>query len=130
MMTEGSRSRPRLRARVGVRAGAVLLALGLLACIGGGVGARGGLSEQRVAGLEPEVSEAYALFARKCSRCHSLARPLSAQVDSMDHWRAYVARMRRNPGSGISPADGDRILVFLEWWMTHRGAEPAVKEAE
>lgn len=129
-MTEGSRSGPRRRARLGALAVAALLALGLAACIGGGVGARGGLSEQRVAGLEPEVSEAYALFARKCSRCHSLARPLTAQVDSMDHWRAYVARMRRNPGSGISPADGDRILVFLEWWMTHRRDEPAAKETE
>jgi hypothetical protein len=30
-------------------------------------------------------------------------------------WEAYVARMRRMPGSGISPADGERVLRFLLW---------------
>ena len=38
----------------------------------------------------------YAVFARKCSKCHSLARPLNATVESDQQWVNYVNRMRRS----------------------------------
>jgi hypothetical protein len=61
----------------------------------------------------PEAQrESYALFARKCSRCHTLARPINSSMRG-DEWMAYVSRMSRKPGSGISPGDGDAILEFL-----------------
>ncbi len=83
----------------------------------GAVGIRGGLPATRVEALPQDVKGAYHLFELRCSRCHTLERPLTAGVTSLDHWRAYVSRMRRNPGSGISPADGEKILVFLAFWL-------------
>lgn len=62
----------------------------------------------------------YDLFAQRCSRCHSLSRPLNARVSSEDHWRGYVTRMRRMPGSGISPDDVPALLRFLNWYSTAR----------
>ncbi len=90
----------------------LLLSLGC----SGAVGIRGGLPAPQVEAFPQDVKGAYHLFELRCSRCHTLERPLTAGVTSLDHWRAYVSRMRRNPGSGISPADGEKILVFLAFW--------------
>lgn len=80
---------------------------------------------QRGEGLDPTVvpqplREDYELFARRCSRCHSLWRPLNARVDSAEHWLQYVARMRRMPGSGIAPDDVPALLRFLTWYSAAR----------
>ena len=56
------------------------------------------------------------MFARKCSKCHSLARPLNAQIVDDEQWVNYVNRMRRQPGSAISPQDTVPILRFLHWY--------------
>jgi hypothetical protein len=58
----------------------------------------------------------YELFARKCSKCHTLARPLNANITDDDQWVMYVNRMRRQPSSGISPEDQVGILRFLRWY--------------
>jgi cytochrome c5 len=55
----------------------------------------------------------YEVFALRCSKCHSLARPLSSGIDDDNYWKAYVAKMRRQPGSGISADDSVAILRFL-----------------
>jgi hypothetical protein len=68
--------------------------------------------------LPPELRGSYAIFETRCSKCHSIARPLNARIDDMGHWRRYVARMRRMPGSGINPEDAVQILRFLEYY-TH-----------
>ncbi|HMB71334.1 MAG TPA: transglutaminase-like domain-containing protein, partial [bacterium] len=65
-----------------------------------------------VSAYPPEQQRAYALFAQKCSKCHTLARPINSSL-SGDDWLAYVARMSRKPGSGISPGDGEEITAFL-----------------
>ena len=57
----------------------------------------------------------YELFARKCSKCHTLARPLNANITDDDQWVMYVNRMRRQPASGISPTDQEGILRFLRY---------------
>ena len=85
----------------------------------------------RTEGLDPsklpESERAdYDLFAHRCSKCHSLARPLNAGITDDDQWSMYVNRMRRQPGSGISYDDQDRILRFLRWYA----AELRCKEAE
>jgi hypothetical protein len=72
-------------------------------------------------GLDPStmpeaVRPDYALFAQRCSKCHSLARPLSSGIDDDNYWVDYVARMRRQPASGISAEDTVGILRFLHYF--------------
>lgn len=75
----------------------------------------------RSEGLEPstlpgDVRADYAVFAHRCSKCHSLARPLSSGISDMGYWSMYVARMRRQPGSGITQDDAIAILRFLRYY--------------
>ena len=89
---------------------AVALGGALLAC-----------SALRAEALDPqtlpeEVRPDYAVFAQRCSKCHSLARPLNSGIVDDDYWRLYVARMRRQPGSGISLEDSKVILRFLHYY--------------
>lgn len=100
------------------------------ACVTGLSARRGGLSEEEVAEFPPDVADAYRLFAQKCSRCHTLARPLSAGIDDDAHWERYVGRMRRQAGSGISPADAKEILKFLRYYTAQQAARDAAEEAE
>jgi len=72
-----------------------------------------------VSAYSPEQQGAYALFAQKCSKCHTLARPINSSLTG-DDWLAYVARMSRKPGSGISPGDGEKIVAFLLFDAEHR----------
>jgi hypothetical protein len=82
------------------------LVAALLAC--------GGPSSDIDVASAPGASRAdYDLFAVRCSKCHSLARPLNSGIDDDGYWRAYVAKMRRQPGSGISAEDSVAILRFL-----------------
>ena len=76
---------------------------------------------QRGEGLDtskmPENIRAdYALFANRCSKCHSLARPLTSNITDDEQWVLYVNRMRRQPGSGISRTDQEGILRFLKYY--------------
>jgi hypothetical protein len=103
-------------------------ALGVAAIIAGcaTTAGRDGLD---VAQLPVEVRADYAVFARRCSKCHSLARPLNSGVDRDEAWVDYVNRMRRQPASGISAADTVPILRFLHYYSLdqrqRRGAEAA-----
>jgi mono/diheme cytochrome c family protein len=77
----------------------------------------------RFEGLDPrqmpeEVRADYALFAQRCSKCHSLARPLQSGITGDEYWADYVERMRRQPGSGISREDAALILRFLHYLWT------------
>jgi hypothetical protein len=72
-------------------------------------------------GLDPSkmpenVRADYEVFAHKCSKCHSLARPLSANITDDEQWVLYVNRMRRQPASGISYTDQEAILRFLRYY--------------
>lgn len=106
------------RARFGRWAAFVVLALA--AACAGTVTRRGGLSDEEYRKLPSDVADAYQVFAQRCSRCHTLARPLSAKIDTEAHWRLYVTRMRRQPGSGISEADAERVLIFLNYYTAER----------
>lgn len=63
--------------------------------------------------LPARLQQPYAIFRVRCGKCHTLDRPLNAPITDPAHWDRYVARMRRMPGSGISPADASEILKFL-----------------
>lgn len=107
--------------KAGAFAGGVLL--GVAACSG-----------SRTEGLDPgKVPESlradYALFTQRCSKCHSLARPLTAGITDDDQWSLYVNRMRRQPGSGISYDDQERILRFLCWHAAELRRQEAEKRA-
>jgi cytochrome c5 len=66
--------------------------------------------------LPEEVRADYEVFAQRCSKCHSLSRPLNSGIVDDDYWAMYVARMRRQPASGISTDDARVILRFLHYY--------------
>jgi hypothetical protein len=79
----------------------------------------------RSEGVDPttlpiDVRADYAVFAQRCSKCHSLARPLNSGIDEDAYWAMYVARMRAQPSSGISHGDTIPILRFLHYYSLDR----------
>lgn len=66
--------------------------------------------------LPPTVVPDYEVFAARCSKCHSLARPLQSGITDDAFWAKYVERMRRQPSSGISHGDVTVILRFLHYY--------------
>jgi len=119
---------PRVRALL-LAASSVAVAASLAA----GVGAVAGCSAARMertdgmtaAAVPPEEQADYALFAQRCSKCHSLARPLDSGITDDDFWRMYVEKMRRQPASGITVDDTVPILRFLHWYSQAQLARKA-----
>jgi hypothetical protein len=97
------------------RLASALASLLLFVCWLGGC-ATSGRDGLDAAQLPEAVRPDYQLFARRCSKCHSLARPLGSGIVDDEVWIAYVAKMRRQPGSGISPQDAGPILRFLHYY--------------
>ncbi len=73
----------------------------------------------------------YAIFRARCAKCHSLDRPLGSAIEDEAYWREYVDRMRRQPASGISRADGDAAVRFLLWYhrVYKKGAAGDARDA-
>ncbi len=67
----------------------------------------------------PEMQEAYELFTRKCSRCHTVARPINSTFNA-EEWRKYVYKMMRKPGSGLNLKTTEKIIKFLIYDSEHR----------
>ena len=61
----------------------------------------------------------YKLFTGKCSKCHTIARPLNTMM-TKDEWSRYVKRMMHKPNSGISDAQGKQIFEFVVYDQTER----------
>ena len=66
-----------------------------------------------------KMQEAYKLFTNKCSRCHTVARPINS-VFAPEEWRKYVYKMMRKPGSGLTPKTAEEIIRFLIYDAQHR----------
>ena len=62
----------------------------------------------------PEQQKAYKLFAEKCSKCHTIARPINTTM-TREQWEMYVKRMMHKPNSGISNNQGKEIFEFLAY---------------
>ena len=62
---------------------------------------------------------AYKLFGTKCSKCHTIARPLNTMM-KRDEWERYVKRMMHKPNSGISDTQGKQIFDFVVYDQTER----------
>ena len=62
----------------------------------------------------PDMQKKYALFTKKCSSCHTIARPINCDYALEEEWDRYIHRMMRKAGpSLISPDDGKQIFEFL-----------------
>jgi hypothetical protein len=62
---------------------------------------------------------AYKLFTTKCSKCHTIARPINTMM-KRDEWERYVKRMMHKPNSGISDSQGRQIFDFVVFDQTER----------
>lgn len=52
-------------------------------------------------------------FKPKCSKCHTIARPINAPYVLPEEWKKYIRRMQNTPGSGITPMAAKKIYEFL-----------------
>jgi hypothetical protein len=108
-------------------AGPTLALIGVATLVGAACGgispSRGDAAFSRES-VPIELREEYDLFAARCSKCHSLARPLEIGIARSDPWRPLVERMRREPGSGVSQSDAPAIAHFLDWYSAGPGQRP------
>jgi len=72
-----------------------------------------------VSGYPAPQQAAYKVFSTKCSKCHTIARPLNTMM-KRDEWERYVKRMMHKPNSGISDTQGKTIFDFLVYDQTER----------
>lgn len=72
-----------------------------------------------VSSYPQEQQKAYKLFVDKCSKCHTIARPINTTM-THDEWERYVKRMMHKPNSGISDGQGKTIFEFLAYDQTNR----------
>ncbi|HXN45857.1 MAG TPA: hypothetical protein VN893_04405 [Bryobacteraceae bacterium] len=72
-----------------------------------------------VSGYPAEMQAAYKLFTAKCSKCHTIARPINTMM-TRSEWERYVKRMMHKPNSGISDKQGKDIFEFLVYDQTNR----------
>jgi hypothetical protein len=97
-----------------------LLLIGIVGCVSSSIRHGDTLDVSR---YPSDIQGAYKVFAVRCSRCHTLARPLNARISDPEHWERYVARMRLNSASGINAKDAEIILRFLLYYMHQREQE-------
>ena len=67
-----------------------------------------------------DMQDKYKVFVKKCSTCHTLARPINSDFVLEEDWERYVKRMMHKPNSGISDSQGKEIFDFLTYDQTHR----------
>ena len=60
-----------------------------------------------------DMQDRYKVFSVKCSKCHTLARPINSDYVLDDEWERYVKRMMHNAGTFISPDEGKQVYEFL-----------------
>lgn len=55
-----------------------------------------------------------ALFSKKCSACHTIARAINCEFALDDEWERYIKRMMRKSGK-ITADEGKQIFEFLAY---------------
>jgi len=75
-----------------------------------------------VSAYPAEMQHGYRLFRSKCSKCHTIARPINTTM-SREEWERYVKRMMHKPNSGISDKQGKEIFDFIMYDESHRKAK-------
>lgn len=76
-----------------------------------------------VAKYPAEQKAGYALFTKKCAKCHSIARPINSAYVLPDDWQRYIKRMMYKPDSKLSEDDAKAIYRFLAYDSSVRKAE-------
>jgi len=72
-----------------------------------------------VSSYPAEQQKGYKVFADKCAKCHTLARPINTTM-SKQEWERYVKRMMHKPNSGIGDSQGKTIYEFLVYDQEQR----------
>jgi len=63
-----------------------------------------------------EMQKRYQVFAKKCSSCHTIARPINCEFALDDEWERYIKRMMRKAGPSLISADeGKQIFEFVTY---------------
>lgn len=83
-----------------------------------------GPNKINVSGYPKEIQESYKVFAAKCVKCHTLARPINTDMTNQG-WKMYVKRMMNKPDSGISPKTGKMIYKFLKYRQEEKNKKRA-----
>jgi hypothetical protein len=65
-----------------------------------------------VSAYPPALQKTYQMFRTKCSKCHTIARPINTTMPRAE-WERYVKRMMHKPNSEINQAQGKEIFGFL-----------------
>ena len=73
-----------------------------------------GPDKVNIASYPAEQQKGYKVFVDKCSKCHTIARPINTSMTAAE-WSRYVKRMMHKPNSGISDAQGKTIYEFLAY---------------
>ena len=60
-----------------------------------------------------DMQARYKVFANKCVKCHTLARPINCEFALDEEWERYVKRMMNKPGCTVGKDDGKKIWAFL-----------------
>ena len=69
---------------------------------------KGPAQDQCIKSIRPTSRKNYKVFADKCSKCHTIARPINTTMTKPE-WERYVKRMMHKPNSGISDSQGKTI---------------------
>ena len=70
----------------------------------------------------------YKLFAKKCSKCHTIARPINSDFVLPAQWERYIKRMMFKPNSQMNDADGKIIYRFLVYESSARKGDLLKKD--
>lgn len=102
-----------------------ILLIGL--CLALNVYAQADIPAVDISNYPQDTKEGYKIFSLKCTKCHSLARPLNAPY-SGEAWKTTVYRMMRKKGSFITQREADKIYAFLvQYSSTRKPSQPAVE---
>lgn len=84
-----------------------------------------------VSGYPTQQRHNYSIYARTCSRCHSLSRSLHAPTVGRGAWAYYVMSMRvrafMSRKAWVEPHETQAILDFLEYDSRLRKVEKAAE---
>jgi hypothetical protein len=100
---------------------AALIAIVLAAGVGGAdaqfTAVDRGPDRLDVSGYPAEEQARYPLFVSKCSKCHTLARPINTRFEA-PRWKQYAKKMIRRPNSGINEEQAQELFAFLKYYAT------------
>lgn len=68
-----------------------------------------------VSSYPPEMQKIYEKFSYKCSKCHTLARPINSDYAMPEEWQAYVTKMQHKKRSGVDADSAKQIIQFLTY---------------